>query len=282
MYLETESIPYGLGRSFASIWFEGPTIICPFHRHPELELVWLDAGTGRMVAGDFAGSYRPGEIYLLGANIPHIFQVSESAKPAVVRTHVIQFREDFCGGGLFDVPEFRSVKKMLALARRGLKIRGNLRKSVQTAMRELHESPAARKIPRLLDLLILLSESRAMDPLSRAGYDPNSLPHDGRMSVIMAYIQENLFGSLSVPEAARRAGLSPNALCRYFKRQTRRTFTDVVNELRVGEACRLLEETTLSVTDVAFASGFCNLAHFYAEFRRRNGISPGRFRANSE
>jgi transcriptional regulator GlxA family with amidase domain len=91
------------------------------------------------------------------------------------------------------------------------------------------------------------------------------------MPAVMAYIHENLTGKLTVPEAARRAGLSPNAFCRYFKR---RAFTDLVNELRVGEASRLLLETPDSVIDVCFASGFGNLAHFHQEFRKRARTSP--------
>jgi transcriptional regulator GlxA family with amidase domain len=61
---------------------------------------------------------------------------------------------------------------------------------------------------------------------------------------------------LCVPEAARRARLTPNAFCRYFKQQTRRTFVEMVNELRIQEARRILNETRASVTEACYASGF--------------------------
>ena len=80
MYLESETIPYGHGRSFASIVFEGPSIICPYHRHPEIELVAIDAGRGRIVAGDCMGTFRNDEIFLLGEDLPHIFQSARQAK----------------------------------------------------------------------------------------------------------------------------------------------------------------------------------------------------------
>jgi len=141
-------------------------------------------------------------------------------------------------------------------------------------MRKVHGMAGGRRVTGLLELLMDLAESRSLRPLASARYDASEVPSDGRMPAVMAYIHENLTGKLTVPEAARRAGLSPNAFCRYFKRQTRRTFTNLVNELRVGEATRLLLETPDSVTDVCFASGFGNLAHFHQEFRKRTRTSP--------
>lgn len=281
MYLESESIPYAHGRSFASIVFEGPSVICPYHRHREIELVAIDAGSGRLVAGDHVGTFRSGEVFLLGEDLPHIFQSSNPQPDEVpVRTHVIQFCRDFAGEGLFNLPEFRAVSRLLFSAARGLRVASRLQPPVRQAMRKLHEMAGGRRVTALLELLMDLAENRSLlRPLASARYDASDIPSDGRMPAVMAYIHENLTDTLTVPEAARRAGLSPNAFCRYFKRQTRRTFTDVVNEMRVGEASRLLLETPHSVADICFASGFGNLAHFHQEFRKRSGgVTPRDYR----
>ncbi len=279
MYLESENVPYDPERSFASIVFEGPAVICPYHRHPEIELVAIDAGRGRIVAGDYLGTFRRDDVFFLGEDLPHIFQSSrQQADETQVRTHVIQFRRDFAGTDMFDMPEFRSISKLLRSAARGLRVTSRQQPQVRESMRKVHGLTGGRRVTGLLELLMDLSESRSLRPLASARYDASAVPSDGRMPAVMAYIHENLTGKLAVPEAARRAGLSPNAFCRYFKRQTRRTFTDLVNELRVGEAARLLLETPDSVTDVCFASGFGNLAHFHQEFRKRARTSPLAYR----
>lgn len=279
MYLETEPIPYGPNRSFASIRFKGPVLVCPYHRHPEIELVYVEAGSGRVVLGDFVGTFCTGDLFLLGSNLPHIFQSAmPRSKKEFSATHVIQFRRDFAGAGLFDLPEFRAVRHLFKLADRALKIPRKTSEKIRALMLRLHEADATRRVGCLLDLLATLSESKGLKPLNKSSGDFLSLPADGRMPAIMAYIQENLTSKITVPGAAKRAGLTPNALCRYFKRQTRRNFTDVVNEFRVQEACRLLEETCDNTTSIAFASGFSNLSHFYNEFRRRLAKTPGEYR----
>lgn len=280
MYLETEIVPYGPGRSFASICYEGPEIVCPYHRHVELELVSVDSSEGRLVVGDHVGTFRTGDLFFFGKNLPHFFQ-NVRGRPAreAARTHVIQFRRDFAGGGLFEVPEFRPLARLLHRARRGLKVDStDARKAVRKQMRAVHEARQGHRVTALLELLLELAACKSLEPLASVHYDPESLPSDGRMPVIMAYIHENFREAITVTAAAARAGLTPNAFCRYFKIQTRRTFIDVVNEMRIKEACRLLEQTSFPVTEVAYASGFANLAHFYAEFRKRMHCSPRRHR----
>ncbi len=197
----------------------------------------------------------------------------------MARTQVIQFRRDFAGGELFGIPEFRPVARLLHLARRGLKVgKTASRKELRERMRVVHEARQGQRVTALLELLLELAACESLEPLASVHYDPGSHPSDERMPVIMAYIHENFREAITVTAAATRAGLTPNAFCRYFKIQTRRTFIDVVNEIRINEACRLLEQTAFPVTEVAYASGFANLAHFYSEFRKRMNCSPRRHR----
>ncbi len=279
MYLETEKILYGHGRSFASIRVEGPRITCPYHQHPEVELVCLEHGKGRLFVGDHTQTVASGDTFLLGANLPHIFQIEASSDGRPLATHVIQFREDFAGEGLFQAEEMREVMGLLRRAGRGLQILGRALDSCRGMMAEIHAAAGARRLILLLTLLAELAESRSLRPLSSAGYDPERQLADPRMSRVVAYIHEHLTESLTVSEVARVAGLTPNAFCRYFRSCSHRTFTDFVNELRVREACRLLQSSGQSVARIAFECGFGNLAHFHKEFRKRTGFTPGAFRA---
>ena len=283
MHLELEPVPYAFGRSFASIVFQRlhrSKFVSPYHRHPEFELVAMDTMSGRLVAGDYIGTYQKGELFLLGENLPHVFQYSPTEKPTsrYACWQVIQFRRDFAGAELFTIPEFAPLQRLLHDSRRGLKITGACRDRVRGQMRAVHESQGPWRIPRLLELLCDLAATRSYKPLAGTAYDATVHSTDGRMPGIIAHIQENFTDSLSVPQAAKKAGLTPNAFCRYFKQQTRRTFTEVVNEIRIKETCRLLSETKASVTEICYACGFGNLAHFHSEFKKHINLTPLKFR----
>lgn len=280
MYLEFEPIPYGPNRSFASILFTGNSVICPYHHHPELELVAIDSGRGRVVIGAYSGTFRKGDLFLIGENVPHIFQTSRIGQKESVRTHVIQFRADFAGPGLFSLPEMLPIRRLLTKASQGLKLTGPAKLEIRARMRTVHDAVGPARVARLIDMLDALSSTRSLRPLQH-GRAAGETWTDGRMPEVMAYIQENLTEKLTVPEAARRAGLTPNAFCRYFKRQTRRTFTNFVNELRITEACRLLRETGGTVAEICYASGFSSLAHFHHEFRKRIKTAPRSLRSQA-
>ena len=75
------------------------------------------------------------------------------------------------------------------------------------------------------------------------------------------------------------ANMSPTSFCRYFKKHFRKTFTNFLNEVRVGHACKLLQQTDRTVAEIAFASGYNQLTHFNRQFKRIVGYCPRAYRS---
>jgi AraC-like DNA-binding protein len=68
------------------------------------------------------------------------------------------------------------------------------------------------------------------------------------------------------------------AFCRYFKKITHKTNFQFLNEIRIGNACKLLiEEENKNITDVAFSSGFNNMPNFNRQFKLIKGKSPSSY-----
>ena len=280
MRLEIEPILCRPDRSFHSVAVVEPRFRGPFHRHAEIELVMILASGGRMVAGDFSGTFAEGDVFLLGGDLPHLFRNTdiEMTAKTQARALVIQFRLDFAGPGFFSLPEMEPVAQLLRNSRQGLRVIPALQDRLRVLMEGIHHAQGPRRIRFLLEALEELAAPRKTLTLASHAYDPAILPVDGRMPAIMAHIQEGLSDILDIPTLADIAGLSVNAFSRWFRQQTGQTCTGMINELRIREACRLLDESTASVTEVAFSSGFGNLGHFHTEFSRRIGVSPGRYR----
>ncbi len=72
--------------------------------------------------------------------------------------------------------------------------------------------------------------------------------------------------------------VSPSQLSRSFKLCTERSFSDYLKEVRMAHACRLLEETTLTLEEIIEDCGLRDLQTFYRGFRRYTNLTPSQYR----
>jgi AraC-like DNA-binding protein len=99
-----------------------------------------------------------------------------------------------------------------------------------------------------------------------------------RIHEVCNYILEHHDEALSHEDMARRIHVTRSHFSRIFKRATKRTYQEFVNEVRLGHACRLLVETDESITEIALNSGFNNLSNFNRRFRQKYRCSPREYR----
>ena len=101
------------------------------------------------------------------------------------------------------------------------------------------------------------------------------------LSRVIRHVRANLARRLSLAGAAAAADLSPNYLAHLIKKETGRTFTDLVTERRMEKAQELLAHTTLRVGEIAEAVGFDDEAYFSRRFRQCFRIAPRDYRARA-
>ena len=95
----------------------------------------------------------------------------------------------------------------------------------------------------------------------------------------MRLIEEGFLNGASVAELADRLGVGPRHLLRLFLRHTGATPTQVAATRRVQKAKRLIDETEMPMSEIAFAAGFRSLRRFNDTFRETYGRPPTSFRA---
>ncbi|MGQ0751118.1 MAG: AraC family transcriptional regulator [Betaproteobacteria bacterium] len=98
------------------------------------------------------------------------------------------------------------------------------------------------------------------------------------LSRVIRHVRENLARRVTLADAARAADLSPNYLAHLLKKETGRTFTDLLTERRMEKARELLAHTTLRISEVAEAVGFEDEAYFARRFRQCFNIAPRDYR----
>lgn len=92
------------------------------------------------------------------------------------------------------------------------------------------------------------------------------------------WLEENAHRDLDLDETARVAGTSPFHFLRSFASVLGVTPHQYLVRARLRRAARLLADDARSITDIAYAVGFCDLSNFVRTFRRAAGVSPREFR----
>lgn len=87
---------------------------------------------------------------------------------------------------------------------------------------------------------------------------------------------------ISLSEAAAQVHLNPSYLCKLFKQQTGVNFKDYVTTARMTEAGRLLEKTTMRVTEIAERLGYGDLAYFSNTFKKIKQLTPSEYRKQAQ
>jgi AraC-like DNA-binding protein len=264
--------------------FERTETNFPFHwhYHPECELTLILEGSGQRLVGDSIEEYGPGDLVLLGPNLPHTYRSSpiESRNSALV----LQFRPDLLGDRFFALPEMASLKQFLSHASRGYSfaIKDRAEKtSLITRLRALPKLPNPTRVLELLAIIDFLAHKADLCTLSHSVIPaPVRVEDQQRINTICSYLCEHFEEKLDYRELTKRVHMSQASICRFFRRATGRTMTDYANEYRISVASQLLKDTDKSILDIALEVGFGNYSHFVRQFQRSKGTTPRTFRAN--
>jgi AraC-like DNA-binding protein len=250
-----------------------------WHYHPEVEFIQIIYGEGYHYIGDSAKRFQTGDIFILGARLPHYFKFDEiyldgkSADPSHVS--VIQFSENFWGGDFLALPENTHIKNFLERAKRGYLVPKDSNNTISAMLKNLREGSGAERIIILLHVLHLLSGNRSIKQLSSVVFSQNIIdPENNRLNAVYEYSFANYKRKIELQEIADIANISPNSFCRYFKRKTKKTYSQFITEIRVGHACKLLIEGGYFIKQVCYECGFNNFATFNKYFKAVTGKSP--------
>lgn len=263
----------------------------PWHFHEEYELVLIDKSQGTKFIGDKVGLFEEGELMLIGSNIPHLFrnhqEYYEKNDHLMASSVFIHFTEDFLGPHFFDLPEMKTVCKLLDNSSFALEIHGKTKKYVINKLYDISDEKPAHRLLSLLSILIKLSESRDLKPLLSNGFvanhhklikENNNSRDTERIHKVFEFIMKNYHREMYLQEIASMLNMSCVSFSRYFKHHTRKTFSEYVTEIRISHACSLLMQDNESISQISYSSGFENLSNFYRHFRRITGVIPKEYK----
>jgi AraC-like DNA-binding protein len=268
-----------LVHSFSSRQDKVPYINNRWHYHQEVELIYFKKGNGTQFIGDNIQRFQSGDVVLLGANLPHYWRFDdiyfEDKAGVNADVSVIHFCEDFWGDAFLKLPENVVIRTILEKAKRGIQITGDDKEQLGTLVENIVQTEGPKKIMLLMEALMEIGNSKQTRVVSSIGSRSDfAQAENDRINAIYDYSIANFKRKIQMEEMAAVANISPNSFCRYFKSRTRKTYSQFINEIRIGHACKLLMENKINVKQICYESGFHNFASFHKYFKSITGKSP--------
>ena len=279
--LLTEITPLSEKDCFYIVERHKSEFLFPLHTHRDFELNFIENGRGvRRVVGDSVEEIGDYELTLVaGESLVHAWEQGSCTNPDV-REVTIQFAPELFSPELLGKNQFSSIRKMLARANHGLTF------SLKTIMKvysmlDILASQTERFeqflcFLKILNELSLADDSRVLASTAFAKADGDM--ESRRIHKVKQHIHEHYSEEIRLEELASLAGMSTSAFCRFFKTHTGRTVMDYVIDIRLGNAARLLVDTTAPISEICWQCGFNNLSNFNRIFKAKRGYTPRDFR----
>lgn len=258
------------------------------HSHPRCEIMYVTKGSCLIYVNEQEFCLKEQQFIFLSPDILHQLSIPQGSLCSILNLEFscLRSKTDICLSGLFDEsPAFASfcrhsgtyfigndtdhlgysLKDLINQLRNGIPLKNNIRNLSD------NYSPDQKYLIRLLFHRMMLELSKCV------------LSHNKNTGMLylkraLDYISSHLTDEIRVPQLAEHAGINKSYLQSLFSRYMNCTITDYINHKRLEHAAFLLVNSSLSITDVAFQSGYNSRQHFGSTFEKHYKISPRAYR----
>ena len=255
----------------------------PIHNHEVFELNFVEHAAGvRRIVGDSNEVIDDYDLVLITSpDLEHVWE-QNTCTNSDIREVTIQFYLDLSEDGFLSRNPFYSLRKMLLEARRGMAFPLD---AIMRVYKQIDTLSSVKDgfyaVMQFMTILYELSKCTDARTLSTSSFAKVEAVSDSRRVLkVKNYIAKNYMNEIRLATVADIAGMSPSAFSRFFKLHTGRNLSEYIIEQRLGYASRLLVDTSKSIAEISYQSGFNNLSNFNRIFKKKKGCSPSEFREN--
>jgi AraC-like DNA-binding protein len=256
----------------------------PIHSHSEFELNYIAHAPGvKRIVGDSIEIIGEYDLVLIGSrDLEHVWEQHECVSKNI-REITVQFSSDLFSSSFLDKNQFGSIRKMLQKAQKGLSFPMTAIMSVYKLLDKL--SSEENGFYAVIKFFIILHELSLhcdeAQTLSSSSFAKIGIHSDSRrIQKVQKFINDHYREEIRLPQLSGITGMTPVAFSRFFKVHTGRNLSDYIIDIRLGHATRLLIDTTMSISEICYESGFNNLSNFNRIFKKKKDCSPKEFREN--
>lgn len=258
-----------------------PGRIIDFHNHSEFEFHFIPRGKGLVILEDQTYALSEGMFYLTGPGVMHYQAASseEAMDELCLHVDIIPWERTECDP--WEAAEAEEcIGKLCSLPLRPKKDQHGAMACFLEAYQvcDGKYSGYYTSIKQLV-LSILMKAVRAYDAGVITAEAPIRNMMTYRYQYAVQYMEANSSANLTLENVAEKLNISARQLQRTFQQMdANKPFSKLLEEIRLNAVCSRLEESDLSIEQIALSEGFANATYLHAVFRRRIGMTPTEYR----
>jgi len=250
----------------------------PVHYHPEFEINFIQNGKGvKRVVGDNIEEIEDIELVLIGPNLYHGWELNKCENKQIHEI-TIQFHNDLFDEALLSRRIMTPIRDMFNRAIHGILFSNKIAEELSLRLVKISKLDGMDYFLEIISILYDLANSRDQRLLSTFTVDHDTFEDYDKMKLVYEYVQKNFTDKITLDEVSSVASMSSISFNRFIKKRTGKTFVNYVNDIRIGYAARWLVEKDLSISEIAFKSGFNNIANFNRSFKAIKKSTPSQYR----
>ena len=255
----------------------------PVHVHPEYEMNFIENSKGaRRIVGDSIEEIDDLELCLIGNDKLEHGWIDYNCSSNNIHEITIQFHRELFLESLLNKKQFHSLSIMFENAKKGIVFSRPVIEKVKGRILALTQNTNGfLAVMELIMILYELSNDPNSRMLSNSTFTKDTDSTESRrVQKVISYLQSNYQNEVRLNDVAGFIGMSEAAFSRFMKKRTGRNFIEYLNDLRLGIASRQLVNTSKSIAEISYESGFNNISNFNRLFKKRKGVTPKEFRDN--
>lgn len=256
-----------------------------YHYHIySFEIVWVKKGSGIRYVGDHEEPFYENDLVLLAPFLPHVWKINRNESEEPVCSRVIHFKENLWHQFFSEIPELKKIKALLHESKRGIKFTnlGDIQ-LIYMLIERMQQAKTVKKITYLIEILAKMADTSHRVKLASMHYSAGDFGDMGQdeWSKIYTYIERNYREPdlVTLDEVWKLSTVhGKSQFFKYFKKRTRKTFSEYVNDRRLDYAKFNLMETDKNITRIGKEAGFNSQSQFFTLFRKKVGTTPLKYR----
>lgn len=257
------------------------------HSHDFVEICYVYSGCGYHVIEDQEYRVAKGDLFLINYEMTHGFY--RGPDDLELTTYNILFKPGFLDESLLPFNDFSSLTMSYLfknewdedLVSEDLRLNHTDQREFDQLVIKMNREYSDRQdgynaILRAYMIEFIVMMMRGFH--NRSANDPVQPRKASMIEAAIQHLDSHYNETISLVDLARKTFISKNYFCQLFKEITGMTVSQYTQQMRIEEAIKLIRDTDMSMSEIAYEVGYSDYKAFYVIFKKLNGISPNEFK----